>query len=211
MGSLWGDAHAGWAASADILRAIRRRELVVSLSHELATLVLEVLGVFGAVALLVALTVGRRPKRAEVRFASAAVVGALTLALAVGEIPSGVSVLIQAHRLVLSSSASTDYCFFESWPDNPGGAGQARLGFVDWLKDVMGSHAVYAIDYAPPPDQNCLFLGLLPALPAAPGEHADWTIAFGVVPAEMQARIAAHDPSVQVFAPGFALQQVGKR
>src|ERR1035437_6957493 len=47
MGSLWGDAHAGWAASADILRAIRRRELVVSLSHELATLVLEVLGGLG--------------------------------------------------------------------------------------------------------------------------------------------------------------------
>jgi hypothetical protein len=75
----------------------------------------------------------------------------------------------------------------------------------------MGPHAVYALDYTPPPDTGCLAFGLLPALPARPGERAEWTIAFGSVPAEMRVRIARHDPAVQVFAPGFALQFNGTR
>ena len=181
------------------------------MTDQLATLVLEVLGIFAAVGLLVALIWGRRPRRGELRFASAVVVGVLAVALAAGQISSGLSLLNQARRASVSAGDGVDYCFGEGWPGNPRGAGVARLAFVRWLRARMGPHAVYAIDYAPPPDVNCLLLGLLPALPARAGERADWTIAFGAVPAEMQARIAAHDPSVRVFAPGFALQGDQKR
>jgi hypothetical protein len=183
---------------------------VLSLTDQLATLALEVVGILGAVALVIALTVGRRPKRAELRFASAMVAGVLAVVVATSELPVGASVLNQARRSAVSARVATEYCFGQVWPANPGGAGAARLPFLRWLKARIGPQAVYAIAYAPPPDADCLFLGLLPALPAAPGEHADWTIAFGVVPAEMKARIAAHEASVRVFAPGFALESDGK-
>lgn len=156
--------------------------------------------------MLGALKPERKQTRASPRFASAVVVGALAVALALGAIPSGVAQLVRTHRGSVSSGQGVDYCFHQSWPNNPGGAGAARLPFMRWVKARMGPHAVYALDYAAPPDRDCLYLGLLPALPARPGERADFTIAFGSVPAEMQALIAARDPSVRVFAPGFALQ-----
>jgi hypothetical protein len=184
---------------------------VLSLSHQLATLVLEVAGIFGAVALFVALTLGRRPDRAELRFASAVVVGVLVVAVAVGEIPSGAALLVQANRESVPARGGVERCFGQGWPENPGGAGAARLPFVRWAGAQMGTRAVYALSYTAPPDPDCLYLGLLPALPAVRGEHADWTIAFGSIPAAMQARIVAHDPSVRVFAPGFALQFNGRR
>jgi hypothetical protein len=155
------------------------------------------------------LTVGRKPTSAQLRLASGAVIAVLALVVVAGEIPSGASVLNQARRAAVSERAGVDYCFRQGWPGNPGGAGAARLPFVHWLLARMGPHAVYAIDYTSPPDPNCLFLGLLPALPARTGEHADWTIAFGAIPPEMQRRIAAHDPSVRVFAPGYALERDG--
>jgi hypothetical protein len=139
-----------------------------------------------------------------------AVVGAVVLALAGGGIPATLTLLSQAARAPVSATEGVDYCFGEPWPDNPKGAGTSRLPFVRWLKSRMGSHAVYALDYTPPPDTGCLTLGLLPALPARPGERAEWTIAFGRVPAEMRPLIARHDPAVEVFAPGFALQFNGR-
>ena len=56
-----------------------------------------------------------------------------------------------------------------------------------------------------------LMLVLLPSLPAGPGGHAGWTIAFGTIPPDLRARIARHDPSVRIFAPGFALAQDSTR
>jgi hypothetical protein len=182
-----------------------------SLGHQLATLVLEVVGVCGAVGVLVALTVGRRPRGPELRLASGAVVGVIAVALAVGGLPSGVSVLSDAERSSVSARDGVDYCFGQDWPQNPGGAGLARLPFVQWARALMGPRAIYSVDYTPPPDPDCLYLGLLPALPARPGERAQWTIAYGSVPPQMQALIAAHDPSVRVFASGFAVEFNGKR
>jgi hypothetical protein len=184
--------------------------VAVSLGHQVATLVLEVCGVLAAVVVLIALTVGRRPNRAELRLASGAVVGVLAVALTLGEIPSGAALLQKAHSESVSATAGVEHCFGEVWPQNPGGVGVAHLPFLRWLKARIGPHAVYALDYAAPPDPYCILLNMLPALYAAPGEHAEWTIAWGTIPAEMQARIAAHDPSVRVFAPGFALQSNGK-
>ena len=157
--------------------------------------------------------VGIAPQSARfaLRFMPLAVVGAVSIALATGGTPAALAMLARAAREPVSAAAGVDYCFGESWPDNSNGAGVARLPFVRWLKSRIGSHAVYTLDYSPPPDTGCLVLGLLPALPALPGERAEWTIAFGSVPAEMRARIAKHDPTVQVFAPGFALQFNGSR
>jgi hypothetical protein len=171
--------------------------------------VLEVLGVLAAVAVLVAVNIGRRPTRPELRRAAATVIGGLAVVFAIGGIASGASALNQARRASVSASQGTDYCFGQSWPGNPNGAGAARLPFVRWLRARMGADAVYAIDDASPPDVDCLYLGLLPALPARPGQRPDWTIAYGAMPPEMQAKIAAHDPAVRVFAPGYALQDDG--
>ena len=149
--------------------------------------------------------------RRELRFALAAVAVAVTIAVVWGGIPSGLATLARAARKPVSAARGVDFCFGESWPDNPNGAGVTRLPFVRWLKARMGPHAVYTLDYTPPPDTGCLTLGLLPDLPARPGERAGWTIAFGSIPPEMRARIAGHDSSVRVFAPGFALQFNGSR
>jgi len=148
--------------------------------------------------------------RAALRLAPWVVIGAVVLALAGGGIPATLSLLSLAAREPVSATTGVDYCFGESWPDNANGGGIGRLPFVRWLKSRMGPHAVYALDYTPPPDTGCVTLGLLPALPARPGERADWTIAFGTVPAEMRALIARHDRAVEVFAPGFALQFNGR-
>jgi hypothetical protein len=149
---------------------------------------------------------GAKIARVARRITPWVVVGAVAIALAADGISATLTMLSQAAGAPVSAGSGVDYCFGESWPDNANGAGVARISFVRWLKARMGPHAVYALDYTPPPDTGCLTLGLLPALPARPAEHAEWTIAFGSVPAEMRARIARHDPTVQVFAPGFALQ-----
>jgi hypothetical protein len=148
--------------------------------------------------------------RVPLRLAPWVVIGAVVLALAGSGVRATLTLLSQAAREPVSATTGVDYCFGESWPDNANGAGRARLPFVRWLKARMGAHAVYALDYTPPPDTGCLTLGLLPSLPARPGERAEWTIAFGAVPAEMRALIARHDPAVQVFSPGFALQYDGR-
>ncbi|MGH2842670.1 MAG: hypothetical protein ACRDKL_03670 [Solirubrobacteraceae bacterium] len=135
----------------------------------------------------------------------------MVVAIVSGGVPSGVQTLLKAVRSPVSATAGVDYCFGEDWPDNRNGAGVKRLVFLRWLKARMGPDAVYTLDYRPPPDTGCVGLALLPALPAGPGERAEWTIAWGAVPAEMRARIAAHDPSVRVFGPGLALQWNGRR
>jgi hypothetical protein len=172
----------------------------VALTRGLATLVLEVVGILGAVGVLAALTIGRRPTASELRFATVAAVGALTVALALGQLAAAGSTLDQARRGAVSAPDGIEHCFGEQ-------RAQARLPFVRWLKMRLPKDAVYALDYTPAPDVLCVALVLLPALPAAPGQRAEWTIAFGAIPPAMQARINAHDPSVQVFAPGFGLER----
>jgi hypothetical protein len=152
-----------------------------------------------------------RSVRVALRFTPWLVIGAVAMAVVGGGAAASLNLLAQTAREPVSATAGVDYCFGEPWPGNPNGAGVARLPFVRWLRSRMGPDAVYAVDYTPPPDTGCLALGLLPALPARPGERAEWTIAFGAVPAKMRERIARHDPAVQVFAPGFALQFNGTR
>lgn len=178
----------------------------MSLTRGVVTVGLEVLGLLGAIGLVAALTLRRRPTRVELRFTTVVAVGALTLALALDQLATAGSTLNQTRRGGATAQSGLERCFTDGEPAGP------RLPFVRWLKARMGAHAVYVLDrYTSPPDPLCLYLVLLPALPAGPGEHADWRIAFGEVGPEMQARIVQHDPSVRVFAPGLALERDGVR
>lgn len=169
----------------------------------LAKLVLEVLGLLGLAVLIGALRSGRRPALGEFRVSVVIVVAvvmvALVCGLAIEQFASAGSTLNTARRSAVSAREGVERCFFEQ------GAG-SRLAFIRWVKRQIGPHAVYAFDYAGEPDVLCVYLVMLPALPATPGERADWTVAFGVIPPAMRARIARHDPAVRVFAPGFALE-----
>jgi hypothetical protein len=161
----------------------------------------------GAGVLISALMTGRRPSRPLVRTGGALVLVAVGLAVLASEVVPGLSILNQARRQAVSASYGRNFCFRQGWPGNPAGSGAARLPFVHWLNARMGPNAVYTLVYSAPPDEDCVILGLLPALPAAPGERAQWTVAFGAVPKEMQAKIAVHDASVRVFGPGLALER----
>jgi hypothetical protein len=88
----------------------------------------------------------------------------------------------------------------------------SELRFINWARAQLPPHAVYALtDYLPQPDTWCLTLALLPALPFGPGhEVAGWQIALGGEPPELVARIAARDPAVRVFRPGFVVARLGR-
>lgn len=179
-----------------------------SLSGGLGRLALELVLVFGATLLTAGLMRQRRAHRDVAGVACRVVVGLLAVGLIVAQLPRAASLFHQAHRLSFSRAAAVDYCFREGLPD---AADASRLAFAHSIRAITGKGAVYQLDYAPPPDPNCLFLGLLPALPAAPGERAGWSIAFGAVPATMGAEISAHGRSIRVFGPGLAVAPLAKR
>lgn len=175
------------------------------LTHELGLLLLETLGVLGVVGVVAARLRSRSKNRRDVRVVAACVLGAITFAFALVDVRDVGSVLNQARRNAGSARAGLEHCFDET-NGEPGPLLPSRLPFINWVKKRLPAHGVYALaPYAGPPDDWCVALVLLPSLPAGPGGDAAWTIAFGTIPPDLQARIARHDPSVRVFAPGFAL------
>jgi|SRR5947209_8451598 len=177
-----------------------------SLSGQIVRLVLEVVVVLGATLLLAAVLRRRRPG-ASTGLACAAVVSVAAVGLILGQLRSAASLLNQARRLSFPQAAAADYCFGEGWPANPGGIGAARLPFARRVRATVGRNGVYAIAYLPPPDPDCVFLGLLPALPASPGERAGWALAWGQIPAAMRGRKLA----VKASGPRLALARLGPR
>jgi hypothetical protein len=170
----------------------------------LAKLALEVLGIFGLAWVVGAVTTRRmRPRLSDLRAGMVVAVGALAVALtailAIHQLASAHSTLNATRRSPVSARDGIEHCFYEQ------GAG-ARLPFIRWVKRQIGTHAVYALDYAGQPDVLCVYLVMLPALPVAVGQRADWTVAFGAIPPDMQSRIRKHDPAERTFASGFALQ-----
>jgi hypothetical protein len=170
--------------------------------HSLAKLALELAVTVVAIGLVAALVSRRRADRAGVRAAAAPAAAALIAVLVVTQIAHALSDLNRARRDAVSARAGVEHCFAEY-----GAAGAARLPFIDWVRNRIGAHAIYAIDFSDVPDLLCVTFALLPARPALPGEHADWTVAFGTIPPPMQSLIARHDPSVKLFTPGFALER----
>ncbi len=137
---------------------------------------------------------------------SGLVVAAIVIVFAAGQVQGSITTLSQTRSSGMSANAGRDECVGE--PDIATAADlyTRRLPFALWARRQMG-HAVYSVaSFTQPPDDVCLYFVLLPALPASPGERPDFTIAFGAIPAAMQAKIAAHDPAVKEFAPGFALE-----
>lgn len=182
---------------------------MAGLTGELAKLLLEILGIVAVVVAVVLVLARLTEYRLDARLV-AAVLGALTFAFALANVRTAGSVLNQARRSAVTARAGLEHCLRESLT----GAALVvtRLPFVDWVKTQLPRHAVYSLaPYDGPPDDWCLTLVLLPALPNGPGGSPSWTIALGPIPPDLHARIARRDPSVQVFPPGYALARDAAR
>jgi hypothetical protein len=179
-----------------------------SLTHDLTTIGLQVLVIVTGAALVAGLVRRRRPAASALGLAGAMIAGAFMVGIVAGQVSGSASLLSRERHRAVSAETGRDECFHE-----PGGAKAAnlsttRLPFAVWARHQMGLGATYSLaGFRSPPDDLCLYFVLLPALPAMPGERATWTIAYGAVPKPMRARIAARDPAVLVYAPGFALQR----
>ncbi len=175
--------------------------------RQLAKLVIEICGVVvlcGGAVLLSRLRVGRRHATLSI---GAGVLAALTVIALLANLDTAGGVLSRATRDAVEPRAGLEQCFAET-NGVPGPRLPLRLPFIDWVKLQLPTHAVYdLVPYAGPPDTWCVTLALLPSLPARAGEQAQWTITFGATPPDLQARIARHDPTVHVFAPGFVVAQ----
>jgi hypothetical protein len=167
--------------------------------------VLEAVGIV-FVALFIARALARRGTRRELGFGSGLVVAAIVIVFAAGQVPSSITTLSQTRSSGKPAGAGRDECVGEPDFGTAADLYTRRLPFALWARRQMG-RAVYSVaSFTQPPDDICLYFVLLPALPASPGERPDFTIAFGSIPPAMQAKIAAHDPAVKEFAPGFALE-----
>jgi hypothetical protein len=181
------------------------------LVHQLAKLMLEICAVLVLCGGAVMLLRSRFGRRIDALPAAAGLLALLTVAGIVADVHTAGGVLNRARRDAVGPRAGLQHCFGET----NGEAGPRlpqRLPFINWVKQRLPAHAVYTLAPSPgPPDAWCVALVLLPALPARAGERAGWTITFGTTPPDLQARIARQDPSVQVFAPGFALTRESLR
>jgi len=172
------------------------------------TLLLEVVGV---AVLVGAVTVGCRyagVHSVPSRVAMGATIAVLACVSALAHVRHTSSVLAQDRTDSVSAQAGLEHCFDESLSGAPIDIERAR--FMAWVKRRLPPGAVYVIaPYAGTPDAWCLTTALLPALPAGPGAaRPGWEIVAGTVPADVAAMIARHDPTVQVFAPGYALAKL---
>lgn len=178
------------------------------MGHELVKLVLEVCAVVGAIAIVYALLRLRVGRGIGAAATAVPVVALFVVVLAVSDIGSASSALNDARRESVGAQAGLAHCFSET-NGEPGPMLPSRLPFVRWVKRQLPSDAVYSL--APsvgPPDQWCVALVMLPALPAREGQRAGWLMTFGTLPAGFRAWTAQHARSVRVFAPGFELVQV---
>lgn len=180
--------------------------LVPSLVHGAVALVAEVTGV--GLVLLVALAVARRASAGRAHRGTV-LAGGLTALLAISIVlhaRSAGSQLAQAGRHHVPAQVGLEHCVTESLSGAP--VALRAVGFLAWVKQALPADARYAVaPYVGSLDAWCLTSVLLPALPATPGERFGWTLAVGSIPAEMQAKIARHDPDVRVYSPGYALER----
>jgi hypothetical protein len=171
---------------------------VLSLTHGLITFGLELAGLAVAVGAVLVLLERRVSGSDDRRLVVVAVLAVAVIAAGFRNLDAAGSALQNAHRSSFGSRRGIDFCAQED------GAG-SRVPFVEWLRERMPPHALYALYLSGQPDVWCLTLTLLPRLPVRYDAHPGWVVAFGTIPPALQARIARHDRSVQVFAPGLAL------
>jgi hypothetical protein len=180
----------------------------MALGTGLATVALETVGVLAAIALLGGvLGIGRR----QLPRLTVAAVAALATVLALSNVASSVS-LLNAERLsAVGPGAGIDHCVYET-------GAEAILPFLTWLRERIPVRATYWLadspllaDVAPGIDPLCYALELLPRLPLSSPAGAHYIVYTGALTPALKARIAAHDPAVEVFSPGYALVHVGGR
>lgn len=180
--------------------------LVPSLVHGVLELVAEVVG--AGLLLVFAPLVARRASRGrEARGpVLAGGLAALLATSALVHVHGAGSALAQARRDHVSEQAGLEHCVTESLSGAP--VALRAIRFLAWVKPRLPANARYAVaPYGGSPDGWCLTSILLPALPARPGERFGWTLALGLIPTEMQVKIARHDPDVRVYSPGYALER----
>jgi hypothetical protein len=132
------------------------------------------------------------------RLVVAAVLTVIVIGTGFRDLEASGSLLRQAHRSGAGTRAGIDHCLGE---DRVG----STVAFVEWLRRHMPPESTYVLQAGAEPDPWCVALALLPRLPAFGAERPGWLVAYGSVSPELRARVASHDPTVQVFAPGLAL------
>jgi hypothetical protein len=143
-----------------------------------------------------------RARRHGRRFLVVSLLALAVVAAGVRNVRNTGLVLRDANRRAVGQRPGIDRCLAEAPPPS-------RAPFVEWLRTRMPAHALYEVALGGGgPDLWCVTLTLLPRLPIGPHDHPRYLVAFGVVPAAIEARIKAHDPTVQVFAAGYALARV---
>lgn len=176
-----------------------------SFSHDVAELGAELVG--GALVLLAIVAVARRlaPERLSRQAVLALGLAGLGVT-ALMDLRGAASTLARAHRDRVTAQMGREHCVMESINGLP--VSPRAAGFLAWVRRRLPAHAQYALaGYTGSPDAWCITMILLPALP---GPSPDWVLALGTIPREMQVRIARHDPDVTVYAPGYALERVGR-
>ena len=151
-----------------------------------------------------------RPGRTALRWAAAPAVVAVAAALTLGGLAGSAFYLNTQRKAAVGSAAGVGHCVGET------GSG-GLLPFIAWLKASMPADAHYwlapsplilDLNRAPSLDPLCMALELLPDLPESSPADAQWIVTTGSVPAGIALRIARHDPTVRVLAPGYALAKV---
>jgi hypothetical protein len=176
--------------------------LAPGLGQGALTIVLQV-GALAVAIVIVSGLLGRPAARKGSLFvATAVVVGVVSLALVADDLGASATQLVHAERASTGPEAGLDHCFDET-------GAEGRIPFVDWLRARMPPDAVYGITVSGQPDLWCITLALLPRLPAYGSVRPGWFVAFGAIPPALGSAIARHEPSVELYAPGLALERLG--
>ena len=176
-------------------------DVIQGLGQGIATFALEIVALIIAIFVLKKLLprgfLGDSPLFA----ATAIVVGVAILLIAAEGLATSGDALVHAQRASVSNRQGIDHCFVEEGAED-------RIPFVERLRIRMPPHAVYVLSLAGEPDAWCVTLALLPRVPAYGNAQPGWVVFFGDIPPAQQQEIARHDPAIEVFAPGLALEQL---
>jgi hypothetical protein len=180
----------------------------VTLGRSAATLLLETLGVLAAAVVVGALLGSARTDRRRVAVAA---VAALTLALALGGLAGAFSALDDQRALGVPAASARDHCLLET-------QASSAVPFFAWLRQRIPARSRYwlassprLIDAPGGVDPLCTAFELLPRLPARSAGEAAWVVYIGGLTPVVRAQIAARDPTVAVFSPGYVLERVRAR
>jgi hypothetical protein len=174
---------------------------VNGLIQGLVTLALEIVGLLAAIAIVGRFLRERLSADGSMLGATAVVFGVVVLVIGAESVASSGAQLAQARRDSVGAQQGLEYCMVEDHA-------QVYEPFINWLRYRLPPHAVYELEYKGVPDPWCLTLALLPRLPPWGSARAGWLVDIEDTSAQLQARIARHDPAIQVYVPGLVLERL---